>query len=76
VKKFVAVDGLLLFILVMTSWPAFSQDTQKAPQLVLNEREFDFGKVKEGSGITHEFSVQNKGNATLQIKKISHGWGY
>jgi len=35
--------------------------------------EFDFGKVREGSRVTHEFVVRNQENAVLKIEKIQPG---
>jgi hypothetical protein len=64
---------LLIVISLILDAPAFSQDTPGISVLVLKEREFDFGKVKEGSRITHEFTVQNKGTVPLEIKKVSPG---
>jgi len=72
-KNSLATGCLLVFILLLISWPAFSQDTQQVPSLSLKERKFDFGKVKEGRRITHAFTVQNKGTATLEIRKVSSG---
>ncbi|MBN1846998.1 MAG: DUF1573 domain-containing protein [Deltaproteobacteria bacterium] len=72
-KKFLTAGCLMLFIPAMFSWPAFSEDTPDTPQLALQDREFDFGKIKEGSRITHEFIIQNKGSATLAINNVSPG---
>ncbi len=71
-KKYSATV-LLLIVILLTLSAAFSQDTTGNPILALKEREFDFGKVKEGSRITHEFMLRNKGTATLDIKKVSPG---
>jgi len=70
-KHSVATGCLLIFILLIISWPVFSQDTQQVPNLSLKEGEFDFGKVKEGSRISHDFTVLNQGEAVLEIKKVS-----
>ncbi|UCF82545.1 MAG: DUF1573 domain-containing protein [Desulfobacteraceae bacterium] len=72
-KNPVATGCLILFILLFMPWSAYPQAATQGPRLVLQEREFDFGKVKEGSRITHEFTVQNKGSAPLEIKKVSPG---
>jgi len=37
--------------------------------LALKEHEFDFGKVKERSRITHEFTVQNKGTVPWKSRR-------
>jgi len=72
-KKYLATAYLLIVILLIFPGPAFSQDTQGIPTLVLKEREFDFGMVKEESRITHAFTFYNKGSAPLEIKKVSPG---
>lgn len=72
-KKFAAFGCLLLFILAMISWPAFSQDTQEVPGLAITEQEFDFGKVEEGSLISHDFTLLNRGKAVLEIKRVAPG---
>ena len=72
-KKFVNAGCLSLFILVMFSWPALSGDTLDTPLSIIQEREFDFGKVKEGNRVTHDFVIMNKGNDILEIKKVSPG---
>jgi hypothetical protein len=72
-KRYSATVCQLIVILLIFPSPAFSQDISGIPILALKEREFDFGEVKEGSRITHAFTVQNKGTATLEIKKVSPG---
>ncbi len=64
---------LLIFILLITPWSVYPQTGKQGPRLTLKEREFDFGYVKEGSRITHSFTVLNRGNETLEIKKVSPG---
>lgn len=44
-----------------------------APQLFLEEPLFEAGEVREGSRISHDFTVVNRGKATLQIQKVSPG---
>ena len=41
--------------------------------MVVKEREFDFGKVKEGAVITHSFQILNLGNETLTVVKVKPG---
>ncbi len=72
-KKYLAIAYLLIVILLIFPGPVFSQNKQGVPTLVLKEREFDFGKVKEESRITHAFTFYNKGGAPLEIKKVSPG---
>jgi len=70
-----AARYLLLVILMVVVLPcyAYPQDEGKVPRLALDERDFDFGRVKEGSHVSHEFTVKNQGNAVLEIEKIQPG---
>ena len=72
-KNGVQRDCLLLLILLIIALPFFSQAEQAVPRLFIEEPEFDFGKVKEGRRIAHAFTLQNKGTAILEIKKVSPG---
>ena len=69
----VAAVYLIIFTLLIGSWPVFSQVTQGIPNLALKEREYDFGKVNEGSRISHDFVIVNQGEVVLEIKKVSPG---
>ncbi len=64
---------LVFLMFVMAPLSAHSQDHETVPRLALDEEEFDFGKVREGSRVTHEFVLRNQGNAVLEIKKIQPG---
>ena len=64
---------LAVFIVFFISWSAYSQDNKQAPNLALPETEFDFGEVKEGSTITHDFVILNKGDSILEINKVESG---
>lgn len=43
------------------------------PSLSFTKSDFVFSEVLEGSEILHEFTVQNKGTAILEIQKIRSG---
>ncbi len=50
----------------------FSAENQAGePQMVISETKFDFGDADEGSTISHDFIIKNKGRADLQITKVS-----
>ncbi|MEW6266209.1 MAG: DUF1573 domain-containing protein [Thermodesulfobacteriota bacterium] len=42
-------------------------------QVFLTETEFDFGLVKPEAKLTHDFQVQNKGQADLIIESVNPG---
>lgn len=45
------------------------------PALKMPTAQFDFGKVDPGSTITHEFTVENTGEADLRIISVEPGCG-
>jgi glutathione peroxidase len=45
------------------------------PKIALNEREYDFGKVKMGEQVSHTFKIKNEGPAELIIHNVSPACG-
>jgi hypothetical protein len=43
------------------------------PQMVIDEKHFDFKEVNEGSVVAHSFSVRNTGDEPLRIRKVRPG---
>lgn len=56
----------LLFLLTVI---ALAQD--KAPKLVVETFEHNFGKVKEGVKVAHTFTLKNEGTANLLIEGVA-----
>lgn len=54
------------FLLINTAYADLGvHSTVKVPEPV-----FDFGSVSQGATITHDFKIQNTGNAVLRVNKI------
>jgi hypothetical protein len=47
----------------------------KAPRIEFKEGAWDFGKVKEGASLSHEFVFKNTGDADLVIEKVRTSCG-
>jgi hypothetical protein len=45
----------------------------KGPKMTVEEREFDFKEVKEGTVLEHTFKIFNKGNEPLKIISVKPG---
>jgi hypothetical protein len=45
------------------------------PKLIFKETAWDFGKVKQGEVLSHEFAFTNEGDATLVIQRVSTSCG-
>ena len=67
------IFGMISFLLIAVNGQfALAQETS-GPKMILQERLFDFGEVKEGKIIRHTFKVLNQGNESLEIKKVRPG---
>jgi hypothetical protein len=64
---------IIILIQLFVPWSANSQGNRQVPGLALQEIEFDFGQVAEGSKITHDFVVLNQGDGYLEISKVEPG---
>lgn len=51
--------------------PTTSANVFGGPSAYMAETKYDFGEVNEGAQVSHEFIVENKGNADLSIAKVS-----
>ena len=60
---------LLYFSIFSASWA----QEHEGPRIFLKEKSFIFGDVNEGEVIEHTFKVFNKGDKTLEIKKVTPG---
>ena len=47
--------------------------TLQAPTAFLPETQYSFPRVLEGTEVLHDFIMQNKGTAPLEIKKVRTG---
>jgi len=77
-RGFIAVLSGLLWGLPSGTFPAFSQESSfspgnpgEAPRITVAETKFEFGEVDEGSEISHDFIVMNRGKGELRITKVS-----
>ncbi|MCX6577490.1 MAG: DUF1573 domain-containing protein [Candidatus Aminicenantes bacterium] len=72
-KKLTANFYILLVGLLAFGWaPALAG---KQPKIVFKEDTHDFGKVKQGNNLTHEFVFKNDGDDMLTIKNVETSCG-
>lgn len=53
-----------------TAWAESKAETGKSPKAVFLEPNHHFAPIMEGATITHDFYVENKGDAPLLIQKV------
>ncbi len=71
--KRVVFGAFLLIIWLFLYLPAGLAQQATGPRIVLEEKFFDAREVKEGEVIEHTFTVRNKGDEALEIRKVSPG---
>lgn len=65
------VLGCMIFF---TIYPVAAKNSaEKRPLAVIPEQTYEFVPVVEGSLVTHDFIIQNKGTAPLVIEKVKTG---
>jgi len=51
----------------------FGAESAGAPSVFFPETNFEFSPVLEDSMVVHEFVIQNKGDATLNVDRVKTG---
>jgi hypothetical protein len=65
------VLGCMIFFTTYTV--AAKNSAEKRPLAFIPEQTYEFVPVVEGSLVTHDFIIQNKGTAPLVIEKVKTG---
>lgn len=64
--------SLIVFFFLGMAY-AVQNEVKGSASVVFPEPEFEFDAVFEGIEVVHDFVIQNKGTATLDVKKVSGG---
>jgi hypothetical protein len=73
-SKWIAFEILLIsFLFFHTGTVAGHAQTPPAPQAFLPETHFEFPPIFEGQPVCHDFVIQNKGTASLNITDVQTG---
>ena len=60
-------------ILVSSAGFALDDGGPQAPQAFIPHVRYEFPEVLEGTEVSHDFIIQNKGSADLEIKEVRTG---
>ncbi|MBW2338917.1 MAG: DUF1573 domain-containing protein [Deltaproteobacteria bacterium] len=71
-KKLLYDTFFLIFLISLNLSTVCAQQTI-GPRMVIEKPLFDAQQVKEGEIIRHSFTVLNKGDQPLQIKRVQPG---
>lgn len=69
------ISGIVLCCMIFfIIYPVAAENSaEKRPLVVIPEQTYEFVPVVEGSMVTHDFIIQNKGTALLVIEKVKTG---
>jgi|AntAceMinimDraft_16_1070373.scaffolds.fasta_scaffold340065_1 hypothetical protein len=70
-KRFCLI--LLIVSISVIGFLAPVQADEGAPVAVVENGSFEFGAIYDGTDVIHDFKIQNKGDADLEIKEIKAG---
>jgi len=72
--KFLAVF-FIVFCVISFKTVAYggSNQTPPSPSVFVPESRYTFQPVLDGTEVTHDFVIQNKGNGPLEIEKVRTG---
>lgn len=72
--KFLALFFIVFCIISLeTVASGVSKQTQPSPSVFVPESQYTFPPVLDGTEVTHDFVLQNKGDAPLKIEKVRTG---
>jgi hypothetical protein len=60
-----ALMGIVALLAVVFAGPAWAQ-----PKIEVREVKYDFGKVAQGTQVSHVFEVRNAGTESLIIERV------
>jgi len=75
-KKHIFFFICLCFILLAIKALCFNKvlfAEELEPIIFVQEPIYDFGQVSEGTKVTHDFIIKNKGTKVLEINKVETG---
>jgi hypothetical protein len=65
--------AIVALLILFSSAVCFGAENDAAPSVFFPETHFEFTPVLEGSMVVHDFVIQNKGNATLNVDRVKTG---
>jgi len=74
IKWLVVVTSFSLIVLLLTTLPV-SPGQAGTPGVVFKELEWDFGRVKQGEVVSHEFAFKNEGTVPLKVSRVATSCG-
>ena len=68
--------GLVVMVAILLAFAngvCFGAEGDGAASVFFPETQYEFSPVLEDSQVVHEFVIQNKGNAVLEVQRVKTG---
>lgn len=72
-RKELILAVLMALLCLGLNGPDLQAQGGGGPKMVFQEKSFAFGEVDEGRKLEHTFTVSNRGESPLEIKKVKPG---
>ena len=72
-KKFLVLVFAVSFLFPAANSFGGKENPLQVPSAYAPAEVYQFGSVLEGTGITHDFIIQNRGTAPLKIERVKSG---
>ncbi len=73
VARFAGLAVLFFFLAFAGTILAEKTDDGNAPSAFYPESTYKFGTVLDGGEVTHDFTIENKGDAPLEVQNVVTG---
>ena len=71
--SYAAPDNVLVDSQFKSGTAELTPESDKAPKAFLPVTKWEFEPVIDGQEVVHEFAIQNKGNAPLNVERVKTG---
>ena len=69
----ITLAAILAALLVFTAGLGLGAENDQAPNVFFPQTHYEFSPVLEDTTVVHEFVIQNKGNAPLNVERVKTG---
>ena len=69
----ITLAAVLAAWLVFSAGLGFGAETEQGPNVFFPQTHYEFSPVLEDTTVVHEFVIQNKGNAPLNVERVKTG---
>ena len=67
------LPAAVAILLTVSVAVCFGAENDAAPSVFFPETRYEFSPVLEDAKVVHDFVIQNKGNATLNVERVKTG---